>query len=296
MDKLINIVGILRSYVNRCAKCDTGRKQNCPWIAAFVVPAAPAVQENATHEERALAAHEAAGSPCENQLTFDDFIDQVDSFAHGAEMPANIDELLLTLTQFEQFLSRLERMPKAARAAFTDSVTTAIEHAITALDFYYLAKGLNILTLIQNIHPDYNRDQMFRRTGQPEYIVKRFLRKAKPLQLDSDTPAEPQEPDQVITVTSSLPPELASPDAMVFWHRAQEAGFVDEHFHFTGNKTELTIFAATFSTTLFKENRWSVFERWEPYRNYSKTYCEYNSRKNPGNKGRIKAILRIFER
>ena len=28
----------------------------------------------------------------------------------------------------------------------------------------------------------------------------------------------------------------ASPDAMVFWHRAQEAGFVDEHFHFTGNK------------------------------------------------------------
>lgn len=44
---------------------------------------------------------------------------------------------------------------------------TAIEHAITALDFYYLAKGLNILTLIQNIHPDYNRDQMFRRTGQP---------------------------------------------------------------------------------------------------------------------------------
>ena len=67
MDKLINIVGILRSYVNRCAKCDTGRKQNCPWIAAFVVPAAPAVQENATHEERALAARGSSrGRPSKN--------------------------------------------------------------------------------------------------------------------------------------------------------------------------------------------------------------------------------------
>ena len=83
MDKLINIVGILRSYVNRCAKCDTG-------------------------------------SPCESQITFDDFIDQVDSFAHDAEMPANTDELLLTLTQFEQFLSRLKRMPKSAQAGFVD--------------------------------------------------------------------------------------------------------------------------------------------------------------------------------
>ncbi len=296
MDKLINIVGILRSYVNRCAKCDTGRKKNCPWIAAFATSAATAIQEGATHEDRAFAAHENAGSPCESQITFDDFIDQVDSFAHDAEMPANTDELILTLTQFEQFLSRLKRMPKSAQAAFTETIITAVEHAITVLDFYYLAKGLNILTLIQNIHPDYDRDQMFNLTGQPDYIVKRFLRKAKPLQLE-DTPADaPQEPDQVITVTSSLPPELSGPDAMVFWHRAQEAGFVDEHFHFTGNKTELTIFAATFSSTLFKENRWSVFERWEPYRNYSKTYCEYNSRKNPGNKARITDILRIFER
>ena len=96
MDKLINIVGILRSYVNRCAKCDTGRKKNCPWIAAFATSAATAIQEGATHEDRALAAHENAGSPCESQITFDDFIDQVDSFAHDAEMPAKIlDRLLL---------------------------------------------------------------------------------------------------------------------------------------------------------------------------------------------------------
>lgn len=64
MDKLINIVGILCSYVNRCAKCDTGRKKNCPWIAAFATPAATAIQEGATHEDRAFAAHENAGSPC----------------------------------------------------------------------------------------------------------------------------------------------------------------------------------------------------------------------------------------
>lgn len=295
MDKLINIVGILRSYVNRCAKCDTGRKKNCPWIAAFATPAATAIQETATHEEKAIAAHEAAGSPCENQLTLDDFIDQVDAFAQEAEMPQTTADIIDTLTHFEHFLSRLERMPKAQKQAFTDSTFAAIEHAITALDYYYLRKGLTILTLIQNIHPDYNRDQMFRLTGQPDYIVKRFLRKAKPIQLDNDTPAEPQEPDQVITVTSSLPPELSGPEAMIYWHRAQQAGFVDNHFHFTGNKTELTVFAATFSTTLFRENRWAIFERWEPYRNYSKTYCEYSNRKNPGNKARINAILRIFE-
>ena len=296
MDNLGNIIGIIRAYVNRCVKCDSGRKGTCPWIAAFDTPAVQPVPDDKTREDRAIAAHETAGSPCADQITFDDFIDQIDAYATRAEMPQTTDELIETLTLFEQFLSRLSRMPKAAQAAFADSTKAAIEHALAALDWHYLRRGLDILTLIRNIHPAYNREQMFQRTGQPNYLVKRYQKKAQPLQ-DEDAPAEtPKQPDQVITVTSNLPPELAGPEAMTFWRRAQQAGFVDDHFHFIGSKTELTIFAATFSTTLFRENRWNLFERWEPYRNYSKTYCEYNSRKNPGNKGRIKAILRIFER
>lgn len=39
---------------------------------------------------------------------------------------------------------------------------------------------------------------------------------------------------------------------MRYWHRAQDAQLLDNHFHFIGTKTELTVFVATFFT-IFKE-------------------------------------------
>ena len=161
MDTLGSIIEVIRDYLNRCVKCSKCRQGTCPWICNFLTPEASAITENAdqktTHEARAMALYEKAGCPCEQQLTFDDFIDRIDSFASKAKMPENGAELFATLRTLEEFPSRLGRMTKGARLAFADAIYCAIEHTLAALDYYYLRNGHCIKELLQQVHPSYNR-------------------------------------------------------------------------------------------------------------------------------------------
>ena len=162
MDTLGSIIEVIRDYLNRCVKCSKCRQGTCPWICNFLTPEASAITENAdqetTHEARAMALYEMAGCPCEQQLTFDDFIDRIDSFASKAKMPENGAELFATLRTLEEFPSRLGRMTKGARLAFADAIYSAIEHTLAALDYYYLRNGHCIKELLQQVHPSYNRE------------------------------------------------------------------------------------------------------------------------------------------
>lgn len=298
MDTLGSIIEVIRDYLNRCVKCSKCRQGTCPWICNFLTPEASAITENAdqktTHEARAMALYEKAGCPCEQQLTFDDFIDRIDSFASKAKMPENGAELFATLRTLEEFPSRLGRMTKGARLAFADAIYSAIEHTLAALDYYYLRNGHCIKELLQQVHPSYNREEMFKLTGKIKSFTDKLIKKAKPLKWDEEAIDEQPATDPVRTATADIPTELSSPEAMRYWQRAQDAQLLDDHFHFIGTKTELTVFVATFSTALFKEIRWSPFDQWQPYRNYAKTYCEYNNRKNQKLTPKIQTIMDVF--
>ncbi len=286
--------------MNRCVKCESGRAGTCPWISRFQAPEAEAVPGDKAkaqnHEDRALLLHENAGSPCANQITLDDFIDQIDSFTREAILPATEEELLDTLSSFEEFLSRLRRLTKTFRPVFTDITLAAIEHALAHIDFSFLKKGLEIQTLIHNIHPAYNRADMFIRCGFPSYLVQKYQAKARSYK-EADAPIVPKEEDPVAVTASNLPPELSTPPAMLLWHKAQQAGLVDEQYRFTGkHKNELAVFAASFSIELFKEIRWAPFNQWEPYKHYVKTYSAYSAappKKETDTMKRIKALFNL---
>lgn len=300
MDRLGDITGILRDYMNRCDHCGQGRNKSCPWIAAFGGPDTslmPKTRSDETSEDRAIAGQLAGGGPCTNQITYNDLIDQLHAAARRANLPPaeGDDEILLTLAELEEIPSRLPRLTPTLRPAFTDPVTAAIGHILAVIDFRYLSQRTDILSLIQCIHPDYDRDRMFRYCAFPAYLVQQYKSTAKPVGASNITPEPLPSPYQQSPGTR-LPSLLATDKAMVIWHKAQDAGLVDADYHFISNrKTELTIFVANFSFMLYKEYRWAVFNEWEPYKYYAKTFSEYNSRKDSSPSPGISAILKIFE-
>ena len=88
MEPLQGILGIVKDYLDRCVKCDTGRQGACPWLQRFqTLDPAATEDEPLTPEDRAIAAQETAGSPCSHQITFDELIDQIDTYAATAQMP-----------------------------------------------------------------------------------------------------------------------------------------------------------------------------------------------------------------
>lgn len=225
MDTLGSIIEVIRDYLNRCVKCSKCRQGTCPWICNFLTPEASAITENAdqktTHEARAMALYEKAGCPCEQQLTFDDFIDRIDSFASKAKMPENGAELFATLRTLEEFPSRLGRMTKGARLAFADAIYCAIEHTLAALDYYYLRHGHCIKELLQQVHPSYDREEMFKLTGKIKSFTDKLIKKAKPLKWDEEAIDDQPATDPVRTATADIPTELSSPEAMRYWHREE---------------------------------------------------------------------------
>lgn len=292
MEPLLGILEIVKTYLNRCVKCDTGRQGTCSWLQRFQFQKTADTQESETPEDRAIAAQETAGSPCSNQITFDELIDQIDTYAASAQMPRDEAELISLLTRLETSLTRLKRLPKNYRPAFSDPVTAAIEHILAALDYNSLSRGLDIAHLIHGIHPGYDRDQMFTRCGYPKLFVQTFTSTATTYNLKGAVietkPADP-------VAFTGLPEELSTPEAMAIWSKAQAAGIIDNHFHFISHsKTELAVFAGCFSTELFGEIRWKPFRDWCPYDHYTKAYSEFSNRKTRSDSPTMQAIRRIF--
>lgn len=161
--------------MNRCVKCEAGRAGTCPWITSFPAPEADPVstplQADETHEDRALRLHEQAGAPCIDQITIDEFLDQIDTFLSGAEIPQNQDELHNTFTRLELCLSRLRRLAKPLRPVFTDVTTAAVEHAYACLDYAYLKRGIDIEPFIRELLPTYSSKQMLEHCNRPQRLV-----------------------------------------------------------------------------------------------------------------------------
>ena len=57
-----------------------------------------------------------------------------------------------------------------------------------------------------------------------------------------------------------LPPALSTPQAMELWHRAQEAGYVDEDFQPLISRTQAALLADAMAERLGIKEKWKVFE------------------------------------
>ena len=57
-----------------------------------------------------------------------------------------------------------------------------------------------------------------------------------------------------------LPKELATDKAMALWKKAQEAGYVDEHFQPLISRTQAALLADTMADRLSIKEKWKMFE------------------------------------
>ena len=70
----------------------------------------------------------------------------------------------------------------------------------------------------------------------------------------------PQEDKKKEELSATLPMALATPEAMILWKKAQDAGYVDEHYQPLLSRTEAALLADVMAEKLGIKEKWKVFE------------------------------------
>ena len=73
---------------------------------------------------------------------------------------------------------------------------------------------------------------------------------------------------------SELPEALASPQAMLLWQKAQQAGYVDEHYQPLLSRTQAALLADAMAERLGIKEKWKVFESFWHRKNMYKDYYD----------------------
>ena len=73
-------------------------------------------------------------------------------------------------------------------------------------------------------------------------------------------------------MSKSLPDELATDEAMVLWRKAQQAGYVNEHYQPLLSRTQAALLADAMSERLSIKEKWKVFEALWHRRNMHKDF------------------------
>ena len=99
-----------------------------------------------------------------------------------------------------------------------------------------------------------------------QYVDKQFNIGAYPLPLPKGKGVDCSEGRK------NLPDELATDEAMALWEKAQQAGFVDEHYQPLLSRTQAALLADAMAERLGIKEKWKVFEglwhRRNMYRDY----------------------------
>ena len=78
-----------------------------------------------------------------------------------------------------------------------------------------------------------------------------------------------------------LPDELATDEAMALWRKAQQAGYVNEHYQPTGSRPEAAILAYEMARILGIEDKWKSFETlWNRRNMYRDYHTAINQKKS----------------
>ena len=73
-------------------------------------------------------------------------------------------------------------------------------------------------------------------------------------------------------MSKSLPDELATDKAMVLWRKAQQAGYVNEHYQPLISRTQAALLADAMAERLGIKEKWKVFEALWHRRNMHKDF------------------------
>ena len=90
----------------------------------------------------------------------------------------------------------------------------------------------------------------------------------------------------------TLEPPLATPEAMVLWQKAQQAGYVNEHFQPLLSRTLSAILAFEMAKRLAIKDKWKIFEAFWNRRNmYRDYYTSLNQNQSLEFREKLKAVF-----
>ena len=75
-----------------------------------------------------------------------------------------------------------------------------------------------------------------------------------------------------------LPDELSTAQALIYWQRAKDKGFIDANYKFNGTNYQLTYFAKVMAEKLNLINKWKPFRDLWKYKYFSQTDREIKER------------------
>lgn len=82
-------------------------------------------------------------------------------------------------------------------------------------------------------------------------------------------------------VANALPPELSTPKAMELWHKAQQAGYVDDNFQPLISRTLSALMADYMAYMLGLKDKWKPFEILWDRRNMARDFAlAYNQKQS----------------
>ena len=90
-----------------------------------------------------------------------------------------------------------------------------------------------------------------------------------------------------------LPEVLRTDEAMVLWRKAQQAGYVDEHYQPLLSRTQSALLADAMAERLGIKEKWKVFEAlWNRKNMYKDFYYALNQKQSLVFQDKLKAILK----
>jgi len=170
------VVNYLMMFADQCAQCKEGRKGLCAWMKNYRSESAKYnVQEKDTFEQRATACFAGAGEPCDDQMSFDEFVSCVDIYLTNAMIPTSYRSLVETLSLLAQLSKRSSRFSRQLLPLLADFLGTGIEHCLAHIDYTYLNWGFDIEALLFAFFPAYQRMVLLTNCNYPLVVVQRAV-------------------------------------------------------------------------------------------------------------------------
>jgi hypothetical protein len=90
-----------------------------------------------------------------------------------------------------------------------------------------------------------------------------------------------------------LPEVLATDEAMALWRKAQQAGYVDEHYQPLLSRTQAALLADAMAERLGIKEKWKVFEAlWHRNNMYNDYYRAMNQQQSLTFQDELKQLLK----
>jgi hypothetical protein len=103
---------------------------------------------------------------------------------------------------------------------------------------------------------------------------------------------KPDVPTKDRSTSTELPEPLATPEAMALWRKAQQAGYVNEHFQPLLSRTQADMLAYEMTKLLGIRHKWRIFEAFWNRKNMRGDYNDaLNQRQTLAFQDSIKALF-----